>query len=118
MLQDGFLILCLTDNLSYGYSGEELSVFENFFDKKKIGLKISPNPFNSSSTITVPENLKNIVSEIIFYNTKGSEVLRDKVNLNGKININFSKTNLSTGLYFLKIVSGDTEYYSKITYLR
>ena len=31
VVQDGFLILCLTDNLSYGYSGGELSVTENFF---------------------------------------------------------------------------------------
>ena len=35
-----------------------------------------------------------------------------------KININFSKTNLPTGLYFLKIISGHDKYYSKITYLR
>ena len=118
VLQDGFLILCLTDNLSYGYSGGELLVSESLSDKKKIGFKISPNPFNSSFTIIIPKNLENKVSDIIFYNIKGNEALRHKVNLNNKININFSKTNLPTGLYFLKIISGHDEYYSKITYLR
>ena len=118
VLQDGFLILCLTDNLSYGYSGGELSVSESFFDEKKIGFKISPNPFNSSFTVIVPKNLENKISEIVFYNIKGDEVLRNKGNLNGKTHINFSKANLSTGLYFLKIILGHDEYYSKITYLR
>ena len=118
VLQDGFLILCLTDNLSYGYSGGELLVSESFSDKKKIGFKISPNPFNSSFTIIIPKNLENKFSDIIFYNIKGNEALRHKVNLNNKININFSKINLPTGLYFLKIISGHDKYYSKITYLR
>ena len=118
VLQDGFLILCLTDNLSYGYSGGELSVSESFFNKKKTGFKISPNPFNSSFTVIAPKNLENKISEIVFYNIKGNEVLRNKGNLNGKTHINFSKANLSTGLYFIKIISGHDEYYSKITYLR
>tara|TARA_B100000073_G_scaffold320247_1_gene299791 strand:- start:1017 stop:2078 length:1062 start_codon:yes stop_codon:yes gene_type:complete len=118
VLQDGFLILCLTDNFSYGYSGGELSVSESFLNEKKIGFKISPNPFNSSFAIIIPKNLENKVSDIIFYDIKGNEVLRNKVNLNGKTHINFSKANLSTGLYFLKIISGHDEYYSKITYLR
>ena len=118
VLQDGFLILCLTDNLSYGYSGGELSVSESFFDQKKIGFKISPNPFNSSLTVIAPKNLENKISEIVFYNIKGEEVLRNKGNLNGKTHIYFSKANLSTGLYFLKIISGHDEYYTKITYLR
>ena len=118
VLQDGFLILCLTDNLSYGYSGGELSVSESFFDQKKIGFKISPNPFNSSLTVIAPKNLENKISEIVFYNIKGNEVLRNKGNLNGKTHINFSKANLSTGLYFIKIILGHDEYYSKITYLR
>ena len=118
VLQDGFLILCLTDNLSYGYSGGELSVSESFFDQKKIGFKISPNPFNSSFTVIAPKNLENKISEIVFYNIKGEEVLRNKGNLNGKTHINFSKANLSTGLYFIKIISGHDDYYSKITYLR
>ena len=118
VLQDGFLILCLTDNLSYGYSGGELSVSESFFDQKKIGFKISPNPFNSSLTVIAPKNLENKISEIVFYNIKGEEVLRNKGNLNGKTHINFSKANLSTGLYFIKIILGHDEYYSKITYLR
>ena len=118
VLQDGFLILCLTDNLSYGYSGGELSVSESFFNEKKIGLKISPNPFNSSFTVIAPKNLENKISEIVFYNIKGEEVLRNKGNLNGKTHINFSKANLSTGLYFIKIISGHDDYYSKITYLR
>ncbi len=118
VLQDGFLILCLTDNLSYGYSGGELSVPEIFFDEKKSGFKISPNPFNSSFTVATPKNLENKIFEMVFYNVKGYEVLRNKGNLNGKAHIDFSKANLSTGLYFLKIISGYDRYYSKITYLR
>ena len=46
VLQDGYLILCLTDNLSYGYSGGELSVLESSSEEKAI-FQISPNPFNS-----------------------------------------------------------------------
>tara|TARA_B100000989_G_scaffold205573_1_gene155686 strand:- start:1 stop:1059 length:1059 start_codon:yes stop_codon:yes gene_type:complete len=117
VLQDGYLILCLTDNLSYGYSGGELSVLENSSEEKAI-FQISPNPFNSSFIIIPPKSLENKISEIVFYNIKGNEVLRNKGNLNDKININFSEANLSTGIYFLKIVAGQDEYQSKITYLR
>ena len=117
VLQDGYLILCLTDNLSYGYSGGELSVLESSYEGKAI-FQISPNPFNSSFIIIPPKSLENKISEIVFYNIKGNEVLRNKGNLNDKININFSEANLSTGIYFLKIVAGQDEYQSKITYLR
>ena len=117
VLQDGYLILCLTDNLSYGYSGGELSVLENSSEEKAI-FQISPNPFNSSFIIIPPKSLENKISEIVFYNIKGNEVLRNKGNLNDKININFSEANLSTGIYFLKIIAGQDEYHSKITYLR
>lgn len=117
VLQDGYLILCLTDNLSYGYSGGELSVLENSSEEKAI-FQISPNPFNSSFIIIPPKSLENKISEIVFYNIKGNEVLRNKGNLNDKININFSEANLSTGIYFLKIIAGQDEYQSKITYLR
>lgn len=118
VVQGGFLILCLTDNLSYGYSGGELSVAENIFSEEKTTFKISPNPFNSSFIITIPKNLENKVSEIVFYDIKGNEVLRNKGISSGKTNVNFSKANLSTGLYFLRIITGDDEYYFKITYLR
>ena len=117
VLQDGYLILCLTDNLSYGYSGGELSVLESSSEEKAI-FQISPNPFNSSFIIIPPKSLENKISEIVFYNIMGNEVLRNKGNLNDKININFSKANLSTGIYFLKIIAGQDEYHSKITYLR
>ena len=93
--------------------------FQNFFfDEKKSGFKILPNPFNSSFTVATPKNLENKIFEMVFYNVKGYEVLRNKGNLNGKTHIDFSKANLSTGLYFLKIISGYDRYYSKITYLR
>ena len=117
VLQDGYLILCLTDNLSYGYSGGELSVLESSSEEKAI-FQISPNPFNSSFIIIPPKSLENKISEIVFYNIKGNEVLRNKGNLNDRININFSKANLSNGIYFLKIIAGEDEYQSKITYLR
>ena len=78
------------------------------FDKKKISFNISPNPFNSSFTVTTSKNLEDKISEMVFYNIKGNEVLRNKVNLNGKTHIDFSKANLSSSfstIIFLGVTS-------------
>jgi len=119
VLQDGFLILCLTDNSTYGYSGDALSSVKEFYYNWVVDFKTLPNPFNSSFMISIPKDTEYEIFELVFYDIKGNEVLRKKENFNiGKMKIDFSKTNLSTGLYFLKFVSKQGDFFSKITYLR
>ena len=119
VLQDGFLILCLTDNSTYGYSGDALSSVKEFYYNWEVDFKTLPNPFNSSFMISIPKDTEYEIFELVFYDIKGNEVLRKKENFNiGKMKIDFSKTNLSTGLYFLKFVSKQGDFFSKITYLR
>ena len=51
VLQYGYLILCLTDNTTSGYSGDPLSVLDNKNNDTSKTLMVYPNPFNSSFTI-------------------------------------------------------------------
>ena len=119
VLQDGYLILCLTDNMTYGYSGEELSITKNNNRNEEFKFTIAPNPFNSNFTFEVPENFRDKPVEIILYTIKGVEVFRKKKNfISDKIKVDFAGANLSSGLYLLNAKIGVENFYFKVTYLR
>jgi len=122
VLQDGYLILCLTDDMSYGYTGEPLSTYkeeknENSYEE----LNIYPNPFNSTFKIEMLPNFKerdlfqlklvNIKGEIVFSSDK--EYFKNNV-----YTFSFDKVILPSGLYFGNIIKNNKNYNFKITYIQ
>jgi len=78
-----------------------------------------PNPFNPSTTIkySIPEsgNIK-----LIVFNSLGEEVkvLKDEFEEAGTYKINFNASELSSGIYFYKIISGNFTSVKKMALLK
>ena len=121
VLQDGYLILCLTDDMSYGYSGEPLSIYKEEEEKEFKELSIYPNPFNSTFKIKMLLNLidddliqfriVNIKGEIVFSSDKGYFK-------NNIYTFSFDNFNLPSGLYLGNIIANKKNYSFKITYIQ
>ena len=120
VLEGGFLILCLTDNLTSGYTGDPLKVYNDEVAPSIESLTIFPNPFNSSFNIKIPEYIKNGLSEVKLINIKGETIFRSKkVSLKNNT-ITFSAKNnvLSSGLYFGVLDTDQGTYKFKVTYVQ
>jgi hypothetical protein len=120
VLEGGFLILCLTDNLTSGYTGDPLKVYNDEVAPSIESLTIFPNPFNSSFNIKIPEYIKNGLSEVKLINIKGETIYRSKkVSLKNNT-ITFSAKNnvLSSGLYFGVLDTDQGTYKFKVTYVQ
>ena len=121
VIENGYLILCLTDNNTFGYSGDPLSVFNsNHPPINNPGVFIYPNPFNSSFTINIeninPENIKNIQlidlkGNIVFSTSK--HVVHDTM-----LKVELKNKKLPSGIYYGLIVTDDVKKHFKITYLQ
>lgn len=106
--EDGSLVskLMSLENLRLSQSSA-LSVddFEN--DSKTI--KAYPNPMTSSTTIDF-SLAHNETVQFVVYDQTGKQVYNAAINANGGRNsITFNRANLSTGLYFCKIISSQYE---------
>lgn len=79
----------------------------NEFNKKEIlTISASPNPFNPNTTIKVNLGNKIINASLKIFNASGKVVADLTKNLKGKKgiqNINWTATNLASGIYFVKI---------------
>jgi len=118
VMQDGFLILCLTDNNSYGYSGGDLNIQSlNFEDD--LTLSIKPNPFNSSFVLNILNAQQKTACQILLYNIKGHKVFHEsEIILNGELNVDLRNEAITSGLYLGVLKMDGTNQYFKITYLR
>jgi len=70
-----------------------------------------PNPFNPSTIIrySIPQNEKDVTVKLIIFDILGREV-RTLVNQKqqpGNYKVEFNATNLSSGTYFYRLISGD-----------
>lgn len=81
------------------YVGVDACVGINELNVSESGLLVYPNPNQGVFTVEVRNE-----AELILYSSLGSEVLRKKVSA-GKSELNIST--LSTGIYYLKSVSGN-----------
>lgn len=87
---------------------------QNFYDKntqtnpKNFSLQNFPNPFNPTTTITFELFKKQFVS-LSIYDNNGREIktLLDEVKQPGKHSIKFHAENLSSGIYYYKIKTGE-----------
>ncbi len=71
-------------------------------------LKLSPNPTTDFLTIDLPENISSNF-DVNIYDTKGKLVSEST----SKVGQNISVQNLSSGIYFLKIIEGKKVYLGK-----
>lgn len=113
---------CYIDSIAYGdTSFLVVSVEDDLLPSEFILSQNYPNPFNPSTLISysIPKSA-NI--ELILYDIKGEEVavLIDEIQRAGNYRINFdaSKFNLSSGIYFYQLVSGEFSQAKKMILLR
>ena len=69
-----------------------------------------PNPFNPSTQIgyQIPSGLNSIHVKLIVYDILGNEVevLVNENKAPGKYNVEFSRSDLTSGVYFYKLLAG------------
>lgn len=120
VLQDGYLILCLTDNTTSGYSGDPLAVVKNI-DNKQIGsLMVYPNPFNSSFTIQLNNNIKKDIKSVSLVDLKGNSVFSTKqyTHNNGMLRVSLQNKLLPSGLYYGILETNNRKHIFKLTYIQ
>jgi arabinogalactan endo-1,4-beta-galactosidase len=103
----------------YAFSGSNVSAVSG---EKKISyydLNVYPNPFNPSTNIqyTLPYTSKTL---IVIYDILGKEVTRlvDDLKKAGSYNITWSAQNISSGVYFCRMQSGNFVETKKIILLK
>ena len=105
---DGLIDIAITDfirgYMKYFSNNSTLNI-NDFFNNNKFTFKIFPNP--SNEIISWDENLE--INTILVYDIHGKIILKEKINDNSLL-IN----NLSNGVYFLRGVSKDIIYNSKL----
>lgn len=82
-------------------------------------LNASPNPFNPSTVLNVslPKNTK--AASLKIYSANGTVVADLSANLkSGKQSISWNASQLSSGIYFAKLVSGKTSLIKKLSLLK
>ena len=120
VIQDGFLILCLTDNTTSGYSGDPLTIIKNNYMPISKNLIAYPNPFNSSLLINLPVQINNQIKNFSLFDLNGRALIsiNDKTLLQDNINISFKNKNLSSGIYYCQLSTVSKSFNFKVTYIR
>ncbi len=72
--------------------------------KNKTSINLYPNPFNTSTTITIPVEVTNV--ELALFNLHGN--LIRKINMDHSNNLIFNKNDLMPGLYILRVTDLNT----------
>jgi len=113
---------CYIDGIAYGdTSFVVVSISDESFPTQFDLSQNYPNPFNPTTLInyTIP---KESYVKMIVYDIKGEEVaiLIDEIKTAGNymINLDASKFNLSSGIYFYSLISDDFTQTKKMIYLR
>ena len=120
VLLDGYLILCLTDNTTYGYSGEPLAIVQSNNKKNDDAFVVYPNPFNSSFTIQLPNTININIKNIHLVDLKGKPVFSTNqfTNNNGILKVSLKNKLLPNGLYYGILEMNNTKHIFKLTYIQ
>jgi len=120
VLQDGYLILCLTDNLTSGYSGSSLSAIKNQSYSTIEELRVYPNPFNSSFKIEIPKELGQEINEFRLVDLTGKVIYSSKKFeiKNGMMFISLKDKLSSSGIYIGIIETRSKKHKFKLTYIQ
>lgn len=92
-----------TEDLYIAYKGSINSVFH--LNEPYSSIKISPNPFSSTTQITLPKTYHTIFLSV--YDMQGKLVAQNQYADCDKIQLNRNK--LTNGMYFLKLIMDDKE---------
>ncbi len=119
VLLDGYLILCLTDNSTSGYSGDSLEIMK-IKQIPMVNPTIYPNPFNSSFTIHLPKFFEDTITHIRIIDQSGRVVLSTKKfkMQDRRLQISFGNNTIASGIYFGIITIGGMEHSFKTTYIK
>lgn len=98
---------------------EKESTGQEAENSKHLSLKVSQNPFITSTTIEYKIPIKTAVS-LKIYDVSGKLVksLVDKIDEPGYYRIELNAKDLSTGVYFIKLNAGDCKKSQKITLIK
>ena len=120
VVQDGMLILCLTNKNELGFSGIIPQDTTNLTSVEDENLDLPnnhilnqnyPNPFNPNTTIeyTVPYSVENANVKIIVFDILGKKTttLVDRSQIPGNYKVDFSADDLASGLYYYRLSVGD-----------
>ena len=120
VLQYGYLILCLTDNTTSGYSGDPLGISEKKNNNQIKTLSVYPNPFNSSFTIQVPDDINKKIKNINIVDINGKSVYSTNRfhNKNGILRVTLKNESLPSGLYYGRLETEDKNHIFKLTYIQ
>ena len=120
VLQYGYLILCLTDNTTSGYSGDPLGISEKNNNNQIKTLIVYPNPFNSSFTIQVPGDINKKIKNINIVDINGKSVYSTNRfhNKNGILRVTLKNESLPSGLYYGRLETEDKNHIFKLTYIQ
>ncbi|MBK8944150.1 MAG: T9SS type A sorting domain-containing protein [Ignavibacteriae bacterium] len=111
------LIFANINGIEYGIKTD---INNNFPLQKSFLLKQNyPNPFNPTTNInySVPKS-QNV--KIIIYDMLGNEVktILNELKIAGNYSINFNGENLSSGIYFYRLIAGENILTKKMTYIK
>ena len=103
----------------YFKSQSVLSVIDdNFLDEFSIN-NVYPNPFNPSVTIDYTVDISDFVNiSVIDLNGKVIEILESAYKSKGSHSINWTPSNISSGVYFLNIKSNNRVKHQKLIFVK
>ena len=103
----------------YFKSQSVLSIIDdNFLDEFSIN-NVYPNPFNPSVTIDYTVDISDFVNiSIIDLNGKVIEILESSYKSKGSHSINWTPSNISSGVYFLNINSNNRVKHQKLIFVK
>ena len=99
---------CIYPENNYDCDGNQLSLYNDLIPQEYSIGQIYPNPFNTITNISygIPE-LSNV--QVIIYDLKGSKVvtLINESKTPGYYSISWNADNHPSGMYFVKMISGE-----------
>jgi len=98
------------------FEGDTSTKIKNRRSISKISLSVYPNPFNPITTISF--NTNSINSSVKVYDIKGREIMSKNFSKIGQNNMTFNGTKRSSGIYFVKAMSGTNIMTKKIILLK
>ncbi len=120
VLQDGYLILCLTDNTTYGYSGDPLTITQDKKSTYPEDLIVYPNPSNYSFTIQLPGQINDEIIKIRLFDLNGKTVFstNEITFKDDLLKVSLKNKRLPSSLYYGLLSIKNMEYIFKLTYIQ
>ena len=88
---------------------------------KDSGVKLFPNPFNSSLLLDFSNNKTHLFQKIVIYNITGEVIKQWNIKKEDRVYWEAKNDNgieINTGLYFISFISKNTTIIKKVTYLK